>query len=143
MVIKRTLKIGGFAIALIAISILVLSWLDEKENPGRVAFMLNIPSLPKSVQVLECQSPLIPTDLVLVCALEVSQEDFPELLKGFDFSQSSVVGSSHLMLYDKVGPEFPVTHQFIARPKEFKNGGQVTVLADMEMQRVVIDYYEE
>lgn len=140
---KRLLKIIVWVTALIVIAAVVLWVIDVYQRPRRVAYMLNIPSLPKSARVVDCKSPFIPTDVVIACSIEIDPRDFPYLLKGYDFTESTTNGTSHSVPLTKVGPEFPIASQFIAHPKEFKDGGAVTIVTDRERKRAVIDYYKE
>ena len=69
---------GGFlVVALTAIKIIGIY-----ERPKRVASMLNIPSLPKSVRIIGCNAPFIPTDVVDTCSIEVDPKDFTSGLRG-------------------------------------------------------------
>src|SRR5262245_30467442 len=61
---------------------------DRLNDPGRVAYMLNIPRPPSSMRVFDCAS-CCPTDVVITCAIEVDPKEFPLLLRGYAFSQSA------------------------------------------------------
>jgi len=143
MTLNRIFKVFGVMVVLIIIIIIVLHMVDINGRPQRVAFMLNIPSIPKSMRVIDCSSSLIPTDIVIICAIEIDPQEFPHLLKGYEFTKSAINGTSHTQISEKVGKEFPVAFQYIAKPKDFKHGGQVTVFTDTYMKRALIDYYKE
>lgn len=143
MVIKRSIKILALIVGLVLAAIIFIGWLDMRANPDRVAFMLNIPSLPESVKVSDCHSPFVATDLLLMCSLTVDQEDFPSLLEGFDYQKTVIAGTSHSLTKESLGPDFIVEFQFVANPKRFEHGGQVILLVDKKMNHLLIDYYEE
>ncbi|AJY70319.1 hypothetical protein KIP69_02860 [Geobacter sulfurreducens] len=136
---KILLWSGGFVLAAIAVAKVV----DINERPKRVASILNIPSLPKSARVIDCNAAFIPTDVVDTCSIEIDANDFPDLLSGYNFSESPTTETSHSAVFTKVGPEFPLAVEFTAVPKELKHGGHVKVLADRERRRAVIDLYVE
>lgn len=132
----------GFGILLL-IAFAVFKVIDIKERPARVASILNIPSLPSSVRVVDCKAAFIPTDVVDTCSIEIDPKDFPNLLRGYTFKELPTTGTSHSAVFTKVGPEFHVTTEFMAEPKEFKYGGNVQVFTDRERKRAVIDLYIE
>lgn len=125
------------------VALVVIKVIDVKQRPKRVASILNIPSLPTSVQVNDCKDALIPTDVVVTCSIELNAKDFPSLLRGYKFVETPTIETSHTAVPTKVGPEFPVTAEFTAEPKEFKHGGSVKIFADQERKRAVIDLYIE
>ena len=140
---QKWMKILAWVGGIIVVALVVMKAIDIKERPKRVASILNIPSLPTSVRIIDCKDAFIPTDVVVTCSVEVNPKDFPNLLGGYQFKESPATGTSHSAVFTKVGPEFPVTTEFIAEPKEFKHGGNVKVFADRERKRVVIDLYIE
>lgn len=124
-------------------AIAIAKVIDIYERPKRVASILNIPALPPSTRVVDCNAAFIPTDVVDTCSIEIDPKDFPTLLRGYQFSESPTKETSHSAVFTKVGPEFPLAAEFTAVPKEFKHGGHVKVFADREQKRVVIDLYIE
>lgn len=115
---------------------------DHYDNPGRVAYMLNIATPPQSLRVLDCGSGPV-TDVVITCAIEIAPRDFPLLLAGYAFAETRINASSHSVGFQKIGAEFPVVVQYQAQPKSFKHGGFVTVVADQERARALVDLYIE
>ncbi|TSK04681.1 MAG: hypothetical protein FPO08_19245 [Geobacter sp.] len=117
--------------------------IDIQQRPKRVASILNITSLPASTRIIDCKDSFIPTDVVVTCSVEVNPRDFPNLLRGYKFVETPTNETSHTAVWTKVGPEFPVTTEFTAEPKEFKHGGSVKIFSDQERKRAVIDLYIE
>ena len=115
---------------------------DHYDNPARVAYMLNIAEPPQSLHVLDCESGPV-TDVVITCAIEIAPRDFPLLLAGYSFAETRISASSYSVGFQKVGGEFPVAVKYQAQPKSFKHGGFVTVLADQERTRALVDLYIE
>ena len=117
---------------------------DRSENPGRVAYMLNIPLPPESLRVSVCESGPW-TDVVITCAIEINPTEFPLLLRGYAFSNAQSNESSHSLGggIPKVGPEFTVATQYSVEPASFKNGGMVRVFADAENRHAIVDLYIE
>ncbi len=137
------MKILVLLCGIVVVALLVIKVIDVKQRPKRVASILNIPSLPTSVRVIDCEDAFIPTDVVVTCSIELNPKDFPSLLRGYKFVETPTKETSHTAVPTKVGPEFPVTTEFTAEPKEFKYGGHVKVFADQERNRAVIDLYIE
>ena len=104
--------------------------------------MLNIPVPPKSLHAIECESGPI-TDVIITCAVEIDPREFQLLLKGYDFSRSSADMLSYKLDLPKVGPEIRVAVEYQVFPAKFKDGGAVTVYANAEKNRAIIDYYSE
>lgn len=136
-------KILAWIVCIVVIALVVIKVIDIKHRPKRVASILNIPALPTSARVIDCKDALIPTDVVVTCSIELDPKEFPNLLRGYKFVETPTKETSHTAVSIKVGPEFPVTTEFTAEPKEFQHGGHVKVLADQERRRVVIDLYIE
>jgi hypothetical protein len=111
-------------------------------NPSRVAYALNISSLPRSLRVIECGSDSW-ADVVITCAVEVDPTDFPLLLKGYAFSKVTSEESSYSLGISKVGPEFTVATEYRVEPASFKYGGAVRVFADAGSRHAVVDLYIE
>ncbi|MBJ6802076.1 hypothetical protein [Geomonas propionica] len=137
---KKTLLWVG---AVVVVALVVVKIIDVQRRPKQVASILNIPSLPTSVRVVDCKDEPIPTDVVVGCSIEMDPRDLPNLLRGYKFTETAVNETSHTAILTKVGPEFPVTSEFVVEPKEFKNGGHVKVCTDRERKRAVIDLYIE
>jgi hypothetical protein len=131
--------IGGIGV----IVLVVVKAIDIQQRPKRIASILNIPSLPTSARVIDCKDALIPTDVVVTCSMEMDPKDFPNLLRGYKFIETPTKDTSYTAVSTKVGPEFPVSSEYSAEPKEFKHGGHVKIFADQERKRAVIDLYIE
>ena len=141
---KRNIwKILAWVGFLSIVILIVIRQIDIRHHPKRVASILNIPSLPASVRVIDCKAAFIPTDVVDTCSIEVATGDFSKLLIGYNYSELQTKSTSHTAVFTKVGPEFPIATEFIAEPKEFKHGGSVKVFTDKERKRAVIDLYIE
>jgi len=115
---------------------------DRFGNPGRVASMLNIPSVPASMHVSACESGPW-TDVVITCAVEIDPAEFPLLLKGYTFSDAPSNESSYSLDLPKVGPEFTVANEYRVEPVSFKDGGAVRVFADAAGRHAIIDFFRE
>jgi hypothetical protein len=137
---SRILLISVITLAVVGIGSAVL--VSHLGDPKRVAFMLNIPSTPKSLSVSECESGP-PTDVVITCAIEIDPTEFSLLLKGYTFSKSPSSDSSYALGVPKLGPEFTVANEYLAKPSSFKHGGSVRVFADAANRRAVVDLYIE
>lgn len=129
-------------VGIFVVAYLTIKAIDKYHSPDRVAYILNIPAPPKTLHVFECESGPI-TDIVITCAIEINPEEFPLLLKGYSYTQSPIEGTSYTAGNTKLGPEFPVSEEYIARPASFKDGGQVTILTDKEKKRAIVDLYIE
>lgn len=125
------------------VALMAIKVIDVIQRPKRVASILNISSLPTSARIIDCKDAFIPTDVVVTCSIELDPKEFPNLLRGYKFIETPTKDTSHTAISTKVGPEFPVTTEFTADPKEFKHGGHVKIFADQERKRAVIDLYIE
>jgi len=139
---KKTKTILIVVVGICVVAYFVIKAIDKHHNPERIAYMLNIPAPPKTLHVFECESGPI-TDIVITCAIEINPLEFPLLLKGYAYTQSPIEGTSYTAGNTKIGPEFPVSEEYIARPATFKDGGQVTILTDKERKRAIVDLYIE
>lgn len=106
--------------------------------------LLRLESVPSSVRNVECESWGI-TDVLTTCYFEIDPAEFPALLKGWAFRQTPAGGGSHSFAGGpRVGPDFPVTAEFIVQnPPEFPHGGHVILVADGTRARVQVNYYQE
>jgi hypothetical protein len=143
MTLKRSAKILSTVIGVIVIATIIVRVIDAHERPKNIAMLLNISSPPKSMKVVDCSSAWVPTDVVVVCAIEIDPKEFHSLLKGYEFTQTQAGGTSHTEISEKVGRDFSVAFYYVAKPDSFKHGGQITIIADKEKRNAVIDYYEE
>jgi hypothetical protein len=124
------------------ISFATIRIIESHQNPARVAFMLNIPEPPRSIHVIGCESGNI-TDVIITCAIEIDPSEFPLLLVGHSYNEYPESGTSYTVGVPKVGPEFPVTTQYISYPAEFQHGGAVRIFTNKEKNRAVVDLYVE
>ena len=129
-------------------------------NRSYVAKMLNIAELPASVSGIDCAGYGF-TDVLVRCAFKIAPADFDALLRGYQYiepapcSSASPIGvpcddpKSHPRTSHSygggpaVGPDFAVARYYVATPKEFEHGGNVTVLANASRSAVMIDLYIE
>ena len=137
------MKILAWIGGIVLIVLVVIKVIDIQQRPKQVASILKVSSLPTSIKVIDCKDAFIPTDVVVTCSIELDPKDFPDLLRGYKFVETPTKETSHTAVSTKVGPEFPVTTEFTAEPKEFKHGGHVKIFADKERKRAVIDLYIE
>ena len=138
----KIVLISALALPLVGLGALEVA--DSFGNPGRVAYMLSIPSPPDSLRVSACESGPW-TDVVITCAIEISPNEFPLLLRGYAFSKAESNQSSHSLGdgIPKIGPEFTVATEYSVEPASFKNGGMVRVFADAEYRHAIVDLYIE
>ena len=124
----------------------VLAWtaFDRYDDRRVAASVLNIDSLPGSVQDVECES-WGWTDVLTTCAFEVAPRDFGQLLAGRPFE---VLAPCRLTAHEfgggpEVGPDFQAATCLEARPEAFAHGGHVRLAADEQRRRALIDIYVE
>ena len=110
--IITALTLGSAFLGLLGVAILVF-W-PFLQGPGYdrrvVANILNIEEAPRSLRILEIESPFT-TDEITYCSVEIDPAEFASLLKGRDYSARSLRGTSHSVA-GKVGPLFDVTTSF-------------------------------
>ena len=129
-------------------------------NRSHAAKMLNITELPASVSDIDCASYGF-TDVLERCAFKIAPADFDALLRGYQYIEPAPCSSATpigVPCHDPktrprrshtygggpaVGHDFTVGHDYVATPKEFKHGGDVTVLANASRSTVMIDLYIE
>jgi hypothetical protein len=127
---------------------------------SHAANMLNIAELPASVAGIDCASYGF-SDVLERCSFSIAPADFSVLLGGYKYvepapcSSDSPAGvpcdvpethprSSHSYGGGPaVGRDFAVAHYYVANPKEFEHGGNMTVLANASKSEVMIDLYIE
>jgi hypothetical protein len=127
---------------------------------SHAAKMLNIAELPASVSGIDCASYAF-TDVLERCAFKIAPADFNALLRGYQYIESAPCSSdsgvgvpcddpkSHPLTSHSfgvgpaVGRDFAAAKYYVATPKEFEHGGNVTVLANATRSEVMIDFYIE
>jgi hypothetical protein len=148
-------------VAVIAIAVLLSGVVACRAlNRSQAAKMLNIEKLPASVSGIDCTSYGL-TDVLERCAFKIAPADFDALLCGYQYvepapcSSTSSIGvpcddpkthprTSHSYGGGPaVGHDFAVGHYYVATPKEFERGGDVTVLSNASRSSVMIDLYIE
>ncbi|MBB4611186.1 hypothetical protein [Sphingomonas yabuuchiae] len=125
-----------------------------------VSTMLNIATLPASVTDIACASFGF-SDVLERCTFRAASSDISALLRGYRFhttrscsSAGPGVGgpclettgpetSHNYCCGPAIGPDFPISHIYVAEPKEFDHGGMVTLLTDKSRTRVMVDLYIE
>ncbi len=140
---SKTIK-SRFTKVAIAISLawLAISMIDNGKEKEIPAELLNLTGTPDSVKNVECKSWGF-TDVLSACYLEITQDEFPLLLKGYVYEEIQQSTNSHEIGTPKLGQKFEITKQFLAQPNEFKHGGFVRVFTDSKMQKVIINLYIE
>ncbi|MBB4006800.1 hypothetical protein [Allorhizobium taibaishanense] len=132
-----------FAVGIFSAYFYYLVATDYRKNPARVAFILNISELPRSVRDIECSAGAI-TDLIVTCAFRVHSDDFQPLLSGWRFKSDEVSGDGRDYGTDaKVGPSFDAALQYSVYPESFKRGGRVDLVTNRDQTMVVANRYEE
>jgi len=126
----------------LCLAIMILWLVDYLQQPQMVANILNIKTPPKSLRVIECESP-ITTDVLTTCSIEISQNEFSQLLAGYNFEEIAINATSHTLGLPKVGSEFAVNIEYSIQPPEFKYGGFVRVITNNEKKHAIIDLYIE
>ena len=120
---------GKYAVAFIAALVCAAGWValgvyDRHSYRVGLASDLNIPRLPGSARIVQCDSPTgIVTDVVYKCILDISGDDFPLLLRGYDYRHYG--------------------YSYEARPQQFKSGGHVLVTSNSSLTQATIDIYIE
>jgi hypothetical protein len=125
-----------------------------------VSTMLNIATLPVSVGDIACASFGF-SDVLERCTFRAASSDINSLLRGYRFhtarscsaTEPDVGGpclgtagpetSHNYCCGPAIGPDFPISHIYVAEPKEFDNGGMVLVVTDKRRTRVMVDLYIE
>ncbi|OVE95563.1 hypothetical protein B7W85_07070 [Allorhizobium ampelinum] len=116
---------------------------DYRKDTARVAFIMNISELPRSVRDIECSATAI-TDLIVTCAFRVNPEDFQSLLSGWPFKSERASGDGRDHGTDaKVGTSFDVALRYFVHPDSFKRGGRVDLVTNRDQTMVVANRYEE
>lgn len=116
---------------------------DDRKDPARVAFIMNIRELPRSVRDIECSATAI-TDLIVTCAFRIDSDDFQSLVSGWQFTSNSVSGDGRDYGTDaKVGPSFEAALRYSVYPESFKRGGRVDLVTNIDQTLVVANRYEE
>jgi hypothetical protein len=117
-------KVGFIAALICAVAWIALGFYDRHSYTVGLASDLNIPLLPGSVRIVQCDSPTdIVTDVVYKCVLDISADEFPLLLRGYKYKHYG--------------------HSYEARPKQFKHGGRVLVTSNPSLTQATIDVYVE
>ena len=120
----RKWKVGFIAVLIGAAAWVALGVYDRHSYRVGLASDLNIPRLPGSARIVQCDSPTgIVTDVIYKCILEISDDEFPLLLRGYSYKH---YGYSHE-----------------AWPKQFKYGGRVLVTSNPSLTQATIDVYIE
>lgn len=143
---KTILKILAYALTSLGVLVIVAAGgilaYDVFNRPNIVAGILKIETIPKSLKVIDCESPFT-TDVLTTCAIEIAPEEFKDLLVGYEFEHSPVKRSSFSVGSTPVGPEFEVTSQYRVWPKEFTHGGAIHIFASKDKDRAILDLYIE
>ncbi|OWW01855.1 hypothetical protein ATY81_23150 [Rhizobium sp. R72] len=118
-----------------------MNTLDGLKDPGRLAFILNLPSLPPSVRDVDCSSDAI-TDVIISCAFAINPKDFEQLLAGWELDEPAS-GTGSYLDYPNLGREFDIGVRYRVQPPSFERGGVVELLSNADKTRAVASRYEE
>ncbi|EPE95883.1 hypothetical protein RGCCGE502_23575 [Rhizobium grahamii CCGE 502] len=134
----------GVAIAALA-TLLVLEFaqsISGRRVPRLVERILSLEFVPASLRNAECRSGAT-TDVIATCVFEISQSDFPVLLRGRAFNKEVVSGTNHDFAAYAIGQAFSASARYLVQPAEFKHGGYVSLVANAERTRVQVEIYQE
>jgi hypothetical protein len=124
-------------------TIIYIGWFFYNEENRMVRSILNIDSLPNSIEKIECESWGY-TDVLTTCRFKIDPKEFPFLLKGWNFSKEARINTfSHNVGVPKTGTNFLIHEAYIVRPKSFKYGGQIQLLTNQDKTDVMVDIYIE
>lgn len=138
------------AVRLIAVSAFLLiagfsaKALYTKYQKHILATLLRLETSPSSLRNVECESWGF-TDILTTCAFEIDPVEFTALLRGWQFVETSASGNNYSFSGGpKVGPEFMVVVEYSTiDPKNFPDGGRISLVADQSRSKWQVDYYEE
>jgi len=143
MILRKYIRLIGATCGLVLGTFIVITAIDVNGDLDRVAYILNIPSAPKSLRVESCESPNIWTDIVISCSIELEAHDFTKLLVGYNYTKSNINGTSYSVIHEEIGSEFPVITKYAAYPASFEHGGSVEIFTNREKTRAIIELYIE
>lgn len=139
----RYAVVGALTVGLPFAYLCYLIATDDRKDPARVAFIMNIKELPRSVRDIEYSATAI-TDLIVTCAFRIDSDDFQSLVSGWQFTSNSVSGDGRDYGTDaKVGPSFEAALRYSVYPESFKRGGRVDLVTNIDQTLVVANRYEE
>jgi len=130
-------------LSIIVMVFIFIGWNIYNENENLTKGILNIKSVPSSIQNIECDSWGF-TDILTACVFKINPTQFPLLLKGWNFTKTNVNYSySHDIGGPKLGKNFLINESYIVHPKDYIHGGHVRVSTDKNNSNVIIDIYIE
>ena len=78
-------------LSIIVMVFIFIGWNIYNENENLTKGILNIKSVPSSIQNIECDSWGF-TDILTACVFKINPTQFPLLLKGWNFTKTNVKG---------------------------------------------------
>ena len=126
---------------MILLVITYIFWFFYTEEKRIVRSILKLDSLPSSIVNIECQSIGL-TDVMTTCSFTMEAREFDMLLKGWNFKKESRGGTAHNS-YAKLGTDFLIDEAYVIFPKEFKNGGMVSLIVDKSKEHIMAELYIE
>ena len=140
---SRFAIVVALAVGLPCVYLYYLIATDDRKDPARVAFIMNIKELPRSVRDIECSATAV-TDLIVTCAFRIDPDDFQSLVSRWQFTSNRVSGDGRNYGTDaKVGPSFDAALRYSVYPESFKRGGRVDLVTNRDQTLVVANRYEE
>ena len=120
----------------------------RQETRAELAVDLKIPSLPASVQEVSCRREPVMTDVLFHCYFEIDPSDFPALLAGHKYKVSDLKTTSHdvferITEYGDLGKKFDIAKRYFVEPREYKDGGSITIYTDAAQRHIIYDLYIE
>lgn len=122
--------------------ITAINSLDRLKDPSRLAFILNIQSVPPSVRNVDCSSGAI-TDVIVSCAFAINPKDFEQLLTGWQFDEHISVKDTSYFYYPNLGREFDIGVWYRIQPTSFEHAGVVELMGNEDRTLAVASRYEE
>lgn len=142
--LKTRWKMGGYAtIVLVAVTCVVF----YVSRPSKIASaLLNVDTLPKSVESVECRSALM-QDTVTVCAFDINPTDAKRLISARPYLASiehSAVTSHERVWNLKVGQRFDVATTYTYSTDQGEAGYRyvdVDLMFNAEQSKVLIAFF--
>ena len=126
---------------LVVISVAGIWVYDAMNRPYVVASWLNLKNPPESLSVVDCKDSGLLTDVDANCLIAIDPEHFPELLQGYDYHHYAAVDSQVSLATGT--RQFALAHVYSATPETFAHGGAVTIYANAQRDRAIINLYVE
>lgn len=131
---------------LVVASVTALALYDAA--PEQLRSILKIKELPPSVKNVECQEPLVSTDVLVTCGFEIEPDDMVSMLVGWRFSGEKADGNSRSVDYalDNRTRFTPFNADYVYRADNDQfgpSGGHLLLVIDKERRNGLVDLYIE